>query len=63
MKNTSDMTDGKPIAVWSQSISGVNTVNPLVAFYDIHVGKEVIILSQTKHETKYKSNPTHWTHR
>jgi hypothetical protein len=30
-----DVTGGKPIAVWSQSISGVSAVNPLVAFYDI----------------------------
>jgi hypothetical protein len=35
MINTADVIGGKPIAVWSQSISGVN-VNPLVAFYDIH---------------------------
>jgi hypothetical protein len=27
---------GNPIAVWWQTILGVNTVNPLVAFYDIH---------------------------
>jgi hypothetical protein len=26
----------KPIAVLLQSISGVNAINPLVAFYDIH---------------------------
>jgi hypothetical protein len=30
------MTGGKPIAILSQSISGVRAVNPLVAFYDIH---------------------------
>jgi hypothetical protein len=36
MKNTADVTGGKPIAVWSQSISGVSTVNPWAAFYDIH---------------------------
>jgi hypothetical protein len=34
--NTADVTGGKPIAVWSQSISGVDAINPLVAFYDIH---------------------------
>jgi hypothetical protein len=27
MSNTVDVTGGKPIAVWSQSISGVNAVN------------------------------------
>jgi hypothetical protein len=35
MRNTADMTGGKPIAVWSQSISGVSAVNLLVDFYDI----------------------------
>jgi hypothetical protein len=30
------VTGGKPIAVWSQSITGVSAINPLVAFYDIH---------------------------
>jgi hypothetical protein len=38
MRNTADVTGGKPIAVSLQSISGVN-INPLVAFYDIHGGK------------------------
>jgi hypothetical protein len=33
------MTGGKPIAVLLQSISGVNAINPLVAFYDI-LGRE-----------------------
>jgi hypothetical protein len=36
MKNTADVTGGKPIAVLLQFISGVSAVNPLVAFYDIH---------------------------
>jgi hypothetical protein len=35
MRKTTDVTNGKPIAVWSQSISNVNAVGPLVAFYDI----------------------------
>jgi hypothetical protein len=35
MRNTADVTGGKPIAVLLQSISGVNAINPLVAFYDI----------------------------
>jgi hypothetical protein len=39
MKNTADVTGGKPIAVLLQSISGVSAINPLVAFYDIHGGK------------------------
>jgi hypothetical protein len=37
MRNTADVTGGKPIAVL-QSISGVSAINPLVAFYDIHGG-------------------------
>jgi hypothetical protein len=36
MRNTADVTGGKPIAVLLQSISGVSALNPLVAFYDIH---------------------------
>jgi hypothetical protein len=35
MRNAADVTGGKPIAVFLQSISGVSAVNPLVAFYDI----------------------------
>jgi hypothetical protein len=31
--DTADVTGGKLIAIWSQSISGVRAVNPLVAFY------------------------------
>jgi hypothetical protein len=36
MRNTAELTGGKPIAVLLQSISGVSAINPLVAFYDIH---------------------------
>jgi hypothetical protein len=36
MRNTADVPDGKPIAVWSQSISDVSAINSLGAFYDIH---------------------------
>jgi hypothetical protein len=42
MKTTADMTVGKPIAVLSQSISGVSA-NPLIAFYDIHGGKREVL--------------------
>jgi hypothetical protein len=44
MRNTADMTGGKPIAVLLQSILGVSAINPLVAFYDIHGGKKGAIL-------------------
>jgi hypothetical protein len=43
MKNTADVTGGKPIAVLLQSISGVRAINPLVAFYDIHGGKREVL--------------------
>jgi hypothetical protein len=61
MRNTAEVTGGKPIAVLLQSISGVNAINPLVAFYDIHGGKREVLLfyfvpdttrdSRTPHET------------
>jgi hypothetical protein len=43
MRNTADVTGGKPIAALLQSISGVIAINPLVAFYDIHGGKREVL--------------------
>jgi hypothetical protein len=43
MKNTADVTGGKPIAVLLQSIFGDSAINPLVAFYDIHGGKREVL--------------------
>jgi hypothetical protein len=43
MRNTADVTGGKPIAVVLQSISGVSAINPLVAFYNIHGGKREVL--------------------
>jgi hypothetical protein len=43
MRNTADVTGGKPITVLSQSISGVSAINPLVAFYDIHGEKREVL--------------------
>jgi hypothetical protein len=43
MRNTADVTGGKPIAVLLQSISGVGAINSLVAFYDIHGGKREVL--------------------
>jgi hypothetical protein len=43
MRNTADVTGGKPIAVLLQSISGVSAINPLFAFYDIHGGKREVL--------------------
>jgi hypothetical protein len=54
MRNTLDVTGGKPNAVLTQSISGVSAINPLVAFYDIREERErcySFILSRTPHET------------
>jgi hypothetical protein len=42
MRNTVDVTY-RPIALLSQSISGVNAINPLVAFYDIHGRKREVL--------------------
>jgi hypothetical protein len=43
MRNIGDVTGAKPIAVLLQSISGASANNPLVAFYDIHGGKRVVL--------------------
>jgi hypothetical protein len=51
MKNTADVTGGKPIAVLLQSISGVSAINPLVAFYDIHGGKTYFIIIKSLQST------------
>jgi hypothetical protein len=43
MRNTADVTGGKPIAVLLQPILGVSAINPLVAFYDIHEEKRNVL--------------------
>jgi hypothetical protein len=43
MRNTADVTGGKPIAVLLRAIFGVIAINPLVAFYDIHGGKREVL--------------------
>jgi hypothetical protein len=43
MRNTVDVTGGKPIAVLLQCISGVSAINPLVAFDDIYGGKRKVL--------------------
>jgi hypothetical protein len=55
MSNTADVTGGKPIAVWLQSISGGDAVNPLVAFNDIHGRKRDVLFFcyVLKHTYKY----------
>jgi hypothetical protein len=64
MSNTADVTGGKPIAAWLQSISDVSAINPLVAFYDIHGGKREVLFfyfvpdikRNTTNMTYYKNN-------
>jgi hypothetical protein len=54
MRNIADVTDGKPIALRLQSISGGDAGNPLIAYYDIQGRKKCcysFILSRTLHET------------
>jgi hypothetical protein len=54
MRNTADVTGGKPVAVLLQSISGVSTINPLVAFSPSIGEREMcysFILSRTPRET------------
>jgi hypothetical protein len=54
MRNTANVTDGKPTAVRSQSISDVSANNTLDAFYDIHERKREVlsfVLSRTPQET------------
>jgi hypothetical protein len=43
MRNTAEVTGGKPITVLLQSISGVSAINPSVAFFDIHGGKREVL--------------------
>jgi hypothetical protein len=43
MRNTADVTGGKPITALLQYISGVSAINPLVAFYDIHGEKREVL--------------------
>jgi hypothetical protein len=59
MRNTADVTGGKPIAVLLQSISGVSAINPLVAFYDIHGGKREVLFFYFVLDTTREHNTDH----
>jgi hypothetical protein len=50
MRDTADVTGGKPIAVLLQSISGVSAINPLFVLYDIHGKREVLLKIELKIE-------------
>jgi hypothetical protein len=43
MRNTAGVIGGKPLAVWSLSISDVSAVNLLIDFHDIHGRKEEVL--------------------
>jgi hypothetical protein len=58
MRNTADVTGGKPIAVLLQSMSGVSAINPLVAFYDIHGGKREVLFFYFVPDTTRDSHDT-----
>jgi hypothetical protein len=52
MRNTAEVTGGKPNAVLLQSISGVNVINTLVAFYNIHGAKRERNIIYKKYNNK-----------
>jgi hypothetical protein len=62
MRNTADVTGGKPIAIL-QSISGESAINPVVTFYDIHGrNREVLFfysVPETTRETIQIYHPKH----
>jgi hypothetical protein len=58
MSNTADVTGGKPIAVCSQSISGVKAINSIVAFYDIHGKKREVLFFYFVSDTTRDENET-----
>jgi hypothetical protein len=45
MRNTAEVTGARPIAVYSQPISGVSADNTLVAVYEIHGRKGEVLFS------------------
>jgi hypothetical protein len=62
MRNTADVIGGKPIAILLQSISDINTINPLVAFYDIHGGKREVLFFYFVSDTTRDNNKTHFSY-
>jgi hypothetical protein len=51
MRNTPDVTGGKPIAFLLQSISGVNAINPFTTSMEERERCNSFIWSQKPHET------------
>jgi hypothetical protein len=59
IRNTADMTGGKPIRRWAYLILGVNTVNTLIVFYCIYRKEEVLFfcsVSDTTRDLRYPWN-------
>jgi hypothetical protein len=61
MRNTTDVTGSNTIAIWSQSISGVNAVIPLIAFYDIHGRKREVVFFYSVPDTTRDYNDIVYT--
>jgi hypothetical protein len=64
MRNTADMTGSKLITVGLQSISGGDTVNPLVAFYGTRGRKrEVLFFCSVSDTTRdYTTRDIYYKH-
>jgi hypothetical protein len=54
VKNTAEVTGGKPIAILLQTISGVSAVNPLVGFYDVYEGKREMLFFYFVHHLTHR---------
>jgi hypothetical protein len=53
MRSTADVAGSTLAAVWSQPISGVNTLNTLFAFYDIHGRKREEFMEEKDGQITY----------
>jgi hypothetical protein len=62
MRNTIDVTGGKPIAIWLQYMAGVSAINPLVAFYDTNGTKREMLFFYFAPDTTrdYQSNQKYY---
>jgi hypothetical protein len=59
MRNTADVTSGKSVTVWYQSISCRGAINPLVAFSTFMEERTrcyCFVLSRTLHDTQFSLN-------
>jgi hypothetical protein len=63
MRNTADVTHGKPIAVLLQPILCVSAINPLVTFYDIHGEKGEVLFFYFDADTTRDKMKNKWNKR